>query len=183
MAQSIEEKGFRETFVGDVVALARTSRRTFYEHFADREACYLALFDWALEEVMGRVAGAVAAESPWERQVDDALAAWLDTLAQRPKLWWSFTRELPALGQPGAERQHAGILRFAQLLVNLVEAGRRSQPQLKAKPLTLDEATIIVGGMRELVINASEQGRDPRELRPVAARTVNAILGATVLGG
>ena len=181
MADSIQAKGYRETFVGDVVRIARTSRRSFYENFADREACFLALFEWAQGEVMERVAAAVTPESPWNRQVDDALAAWLQTLSERPQLWWSFTRELPALGHAGAERQHAAILRFAELLVNLVEAGRRSQPRLGAQPLTLDEAIIIVGGLRELVISASEQGRDVRELRPVAARAVNAILGATVL--
>ena len=41
MAASIEEKGYRETFVGDVVRIARTSRRTYYEHFRDRDACFL----------------------------------------------------------------------------------------------------------------------------------------------
>ncbi len=45
MAASIEAKGYRETTVADVVRLARTSRRTFYEHFVDRESCFLALFD------------------------------------------------------------------------------------------------------------------------------------------
>jgi AcrR family transcriptional regulator len=179
MAASIEQKGYRETFVGDVVRIARTSRRSFYENFSDREDCFLALFDWTVDGVMAQVAAAVRAESPWEEQVDSALAAWLDSLAARPKLWTSFTRELPAAGQEGAARQHAGVLRFAELLVALVEAGRRRQPQLEAKSLTIEEAIIIVGGLRELAVTASEQGRDVRELRPLAARTVNAILDAT----
>lgn len=182
MAQSIEEKGYRATFVGDVVRIARTSRRSFYENFADREECFLALFEWAVDDVMAQVAAAVSADSPWEQQVDDALTAWLGTLAARPKLWWSFTRELPALGEKGAARQHGGVIRFAELLVALVEAGRRHQPQLGAKPLTIEEAIIIVGGLRELAVTASEQGRDVRELRPFAARTINGILDATVLG-
>jgi hypothetical protein len=41
-------------------------------------------------------------------------------------------------------------------------------------------ALIIVGGLRELVISAAEQGRDMRELRPIAARTIKGILRATV---
>jgi AcrR family transcriptional regulator len=182
MAESIEAKGYRETFVGDVVSIAHTSRRSFYENFVDREDCFLALFDWAVGDVMSRVAAAVAPDTPWAQQVDDALEAWLGTLAERPKLWWSFTRELPALGREGAAHEHGGVLRFAELLVGLVEAGRRSQPELGARPLALDEAIIIVAGLRELVVTASEQGRDLRELRPVAARTINAILGAAVLG-
>ena len=181
MSELIEEKGYRETFVGDVVRLARTSRRSFYENFADREACFLALFDWAHEEMMGAVAGAVSPEGPWEQQVDDALDAWLDALAARPRLWWSFARELPALGEEGTARQREGIERFAELLVSLVESGRRKQPQLGAQPLTKDQAIIIVGGLRELIVSASESGRDVRKLRPVAAETIMAILEATVL--
>ncbi len=180
MAQSIEEKGYRETFVGDVVRLARTSRRSFYENFADREACFLELFDWATGDVMDRVAGAVSPEAPWEEQVDDALGAWLDALLERPGLWWSFTRELPALGRQAAEHQHSAIVRFAQLLVTLVESGRQRQPQSAVRQLTIDEAIIIVGGLRELTITASEQERDVRELEPAAARVVRSILGATV---
>ncbi|MFI5067448.1 MAG: TetR family transcriptional regulator, partial [Streptosporangiales bacterium] len=34
LAEAIRERGFRESTVADVVRHARTSRRTFYEHFA-----------------------------------------------------------------------------------------------------------------------------------------------------
>jgi AcrR family transcriptional regulator len=181
MAQSIEDKGYRETFVGDVVRIARTSRRSFYENFADRDACFLALFDWAQEEMMGAVAAAVSSEDPWERQVNRALEAWFGVLAARPRLWWSFSRELPALGEEGTTRQRWGIERFADLLVSLVESGRRKQPQLGAGPLSKDQAIIIVGGLRELIVSASEQGRDLSKLRPVAAQTIMGILTASVL--
>jgi hypothetical protein len=40
---------------------------------------------------------------------------------------------------------------------------------------------IIVGGLRELMVISSQQGRDPRELRASATAAVNAILNATVL--
>jgi AcrR family transcriptional regulator len=181
MAESIEEKGYRETFVGDVVRLARTSRRSFYEQFADREACFLALFDATSEDVIEQVTAAVSPESPWEQQADDAIRTWLNAMMARPRLWQSFTRELPGLGQDGAARQRAAIERFARRLVDLVDAGRRKHPELGARPLTLDQAIVIVGGLRELVVSASEQGRDVRELGPIAAETVMAILGATVL--
>lgn len=181
MAQSIEEKGYRETVVGDVVRIARTSRRSFYANFADRDACFLALFDRAHEEMMDAVAGAPSPEAPWDQQVDDALDAWLGHLAGRPRLWWSFARELPALGEEGTSRQHAAIERFAELLVGLVESGRRKQPQLGARPLSKDQALIIVGGLRELIVSASEQGRDVRKLHPVAAQTIMGILTASVL--
>jgi AcrR family transcriptional regulator len=182
MAQSIEEKGYRQTVVADVVRIARTSRRNYYEQFEDREACFLAVFDDANAEAIEQIAAAVRPELPWEEQVDAALGAYLDVIAARPKLWQSFARELPALGQEGAARQRTTIARFAELLIALVESGRAAQPELDPKPVTMDLALIIVGGLRELIVSAAEQGRDLRELRPVAAQTIKAILRATVFG-
>ena len=168
MAASIEEKGYRDTFVGDVVRIARTSRRTYYEHFKDRDACFLALFDACNDDVIERITAAVEPERPWEEQVDAALWAYLEAVVERPALWQSFARELPALGREGAARQHATIARFAELLVQLA-------------PVTMDTAIMIVGGMRELIVSAAEQGRDVRKLQPVAAQTIKAILGAALL--
>jgi AcrR family transcriptional regulator len=181
LAQSIEEKGYRDTVVADVVRIARTSRRNFYEHFKDRDALFLALFDAANEEVIEAVAAAARPDRPWDEQVDAALGAYMDAMVARPALWMSFARELPALGKEGAERQRATLARFAELLVNLVESGRRAQPELESNPLTIEMATVIVGGLRELIVSAAEQGRDIRELRPIAAQTIKAILDATVL--
>jgi AcrR family transcriptional regulator len=181
MAASIEEKGYRETTVADVVRLARTSRRTFYEHFEDRESCFLALFDSTNDAMMHEIADAVAPREPLGDQVDRALDAYIHNVAAQPALYRSFVRELPGLGQAGADRQLAVIERFAQLLVELVESGRREQPELGARPLTLDTAIMIVGGMRELAVISLQQGRDVRELRGVAGQTVKAILAGTLL--
>jgi AcrR family transcriptional regulator len=180
MAQSIEEKGYRHTVVGDVVRIARTSRRRYYQHFKDRDSCFLAVFEDANAGAIAKIAAAVKPERPWEEQVDAALGAYLDVMVARPRLWQSFARELPATGHEGAARQRAAITRFAELLIALVESGREAQPELDTRPLTIDLALIIVGGLRELVVSAGEQGRDLRELRPVAAQTIKAILRATV---
>jgi AcrR family transcriptional regulator len=181
MATSIKEKGYRETTVADVVRIARTSRRNFYEHFQDREACFLALFEETNDAMMERIATAVHPDEPLDHQVDRALDAYLDNVTAQPALYQSFVRELPGLGQAGAERQIAVIERFARLLVSLVESGRREQPELGARPLTIDMAVIIVGGLRELMVISLQQSRDVRELRASAADAVKAILNASVL--
>jgi AcrR family transcriptional regulator len=181
LATSIEDKGYRASTVADIVRLAKTSRRTFYEYFADRDACFLALLEETNEVVMERLAAAVDPASPPEQQVDAALDAYLGAVLSRPALHMSFVRELPALGPAGAARQRAMIERFAQLLVDLVNAGRRAHPELDARPLPFDLAVIIVGGVRELMVIAAQQGRDVRELRRSAADAVKAILDAAVL--
>ena len=181
MAASVEERGYAETTVADVVRIARTSRRTFYEHFGDRADCFLALFDATNDQVIAAITAAVDPSEEWERQVEQALGAYLDAVVSRPALFQSFVRELPALGERGAEHQRAGIERFARQLVELVEQGRREQPGLDAGPLGLDEAIMIVGGVRELMVIAAQQGRDVRELRPAIAAVVNAIVRSAVV--
>ena len=45
MLDAVGEQGYVATSVADVLSRAGVSRRTFYEHFADKEACFLQAFD------------------------------------------------------------------------------------------------------------------------------------------
>jgi AcrR family transcriptional regulator len=181
MEQAIEEKGYRQTTVADVVRIARTSRRSFYEHFADRDACFLALFDANNDAIMQEIAASVSPELPWDEQINRSLAIYLDLIAGRPGLSKSFAHELAALGEAGAERERASHEHFAELLVTLVESGRRERRERANHPFTMDMASMIVGGLHELTINAIQHGRDVHELQPLAAKAISAILNATVL--
>lgn len=43
-AKAVEERGFGNVRIGDIVRHASVSRRTFYEHFASKEECFEAAF-------------------------------------------------------------------------------------------------------------------------------------------
>ena len=60
MVQTVADKGYPATTVADVVERAGVSRKTFYEQFPDREACFLAAYDAGVEYVLGRLAEAGA---------------------------------------------------------------------------------------------------------------------------
>src|ERR1700759_253528 len=124
MAAAIEEEGYRDTTVADVVRLARTARRNFYEHFAGRDACCLALFDATNEAMMREIADAVQPDRPLDEQVDRAVDAYIDNVAATPALYRSFVRELPGLGQAGADRGLATLGRVGGVLGGFGEAGR-----------------------------------------------------------
>jgi AcrR family transcriptional regulator len=180
MGVSVEQKGFRDTAVADVVRIARTSRRSFYEHFRDREACFIALFEATTEEMMRAVGDAVS-RGPWQQQVDAALRGYFDSVAARPRLFRSFARELPALGRAGAERQRAVLERFADTLVGLAESGDGKRAGAPVSTLGRDAAIMIVSGLRELTVSALEQRRELDELSASAAPIVKAIIAAAVL--
>src|SRR4029450_5091510 len=74
---SIAEDGYPRTTVADIVRRARTSRRTFYEHFESREACFVALLTDANAAQVRQIAGAVDPHAPWRNQVRQAVEAWV----------------------------------------------------------------------------------------------------------
>ena len=181
MATSIKDKGYRDTTVADVVRLARTSRRSFYEQFEDRDACFLALFDATNQAMLEEIAAAVHPDHPLEEQVDAAVDAYVSHVSDQPALYASFVRELPGLGEAGAVRGQVTLERFAEMLVGLVEAGREEQPDLISRSLDMDTAIIIVGGLRELLVISLQQGREMRELRASIGRTIKSILIGSVM--
>lgn len=174
LAESIRERGYRATKITDVVAHARTSRRSFYEQFEDRDDCFLALFDAIGDVLAAAVADAVDPAAPWEAQVDQALGAYLDAIAAEPELTVSFHREMPALGEAGAARQRAGIESFAELLMRLVAT--ESMQREGVEPVSRAKAVMLVGGLREVVTHAVEAGTDLDEVRVAAAEVIKGAL-------
>ncbi len=98
MAAAIGERGFRESTIADVVRHARTSRRTFYEHFASKQDCFIALLQEANAEMVRQIAAAVDPRAPWDTQVRQAIEAWIACAQSQPTLTLSWIREVPALG-------------------------------------------------------------------------------------
>jgi len=174
LAGCVRKQGLRSTTVADIVARARTSRRTFYEHFADKEACFLALFEERNAASMAAVAGAVDPNSPWDEQVDRAVDAFVDTLATDPELGVSFTRELPVLGAAAATAQRIAVEHFSELIVRLVDSP--AMREAGVRPVDSLTALLLVGGLRELVIHTAEHGGDLSAIRPVAKTVVKAVL-------
>jgi AcrR family transcriptional regulator len=167
MAEAIrDEGGFRAVTVAEVVRRARTSRRTFYQHFDDRDACFLALFDVVSERLLTTIAEAATGEGPFGDRVDRAMAAYLGALAAEPVLARSCIEEVGSVGPDGTARVRAMNERWARQIMRLVQEAREHDPHLR--PLPLEVATIITGGFRDLVITALDQGRDLTELHDVA---------------
>ena len=75
MVAAVAERGYAATTITDVVRHARVSRRTFYEHFADKEACFLAAYDAVSDAMLARSrARRRALASGWERDQSSACA-------------------------------------------------------------------------------------------------------------
>ena len=166
MAECIRADGFQGTTVADVVRRARTSRRTFYQHFEDRESCYLALFDVVTERVLDIIGEAGTGEGPWTERVDRTLAAYFGVLVAEPQLTRSYMQEMPGLVAGGAAHVRAGNERAARQLVRMAAEAGEHDPSVR--PLSFEAALVVVGGLRELIMWALDEDRDVGELHAVA---------------
>jgi AcrR family transcriptional regulator len=72
LADSIAERGYAATTIADIVRHARVSKRTFYEQFADKEACFLDLYSQTSDELVALIAAAASGDAPWEQRLEAA---------------------------------------------------------------------------------------------------------------
>jgi AcrR family transcriptional regulator len=176
MAAAIRERGaFRSVTVAEVVRHAQTSRRTFYQHFEDREQCFLALFDVVAEALLETIANAATgAGHSFAERVDRALAAYLGAIAAEPVVSRAIIQETSAIVPAGMNRQRAMNERWARQIMVMIDEARADDPTLR--PLSFEAATIITGGYRDLVLSALEEGRDLTELQDVAGDVLQRIV-------
>lgn len=80
----IAEKGAAGATIEAIVKAAGVSSVTFYEHFRDKEACFLAAFERALGELRAEVVAAAAGEEEWEGRMRTGLAALLAAVDADP---------------------------------------------------------------------------------------------------
>jgi AcrR family transcriptional regulator len=121
MAQVARERGAGASTVADVVARSGVSRRTFYELFADRDDCFRAAFEQAVERAGGRVLPACESAVGWQERMRAGLEALLEFLDDEPDL--GALCVVDALGAgPAALERRAGVV---QALIDVVHEGRR----------------------------------------------------------
>jgi AcrR family transcriptional regulator len=157
MAETVAAKGYAGTTVGDVVAGAGVSRKTFYEHFADKEECFLAAFDSGVDALLGAIAAAQPVDATRMGLVRARVRAYLTTLAARPAFARTFLIEVFAAGPRALERRQRVHARFEEFLKGLHAEARLEFPDL---PEVRDVVWVAaVGALNEVVSQHLHEGR------------------------
>jgi AcrR family transcriptional regulator len=153
LVDTVAEVGYSATTVARITKAASVSRRTFYQHFADKEACFLATYEMVADHVLSSMRAAAGSYGEWAQKVRAALATMLSFFAAEPALARLYMIEPNAAGGEVAARHQATLRGFAELLEECHPApeGNRSLP--KATEETL------VGGVASLVIREISAGR------------------------
>lgn len=176
LADSIAERGYRETTIADIVRHARTSKRTFYQEFSSKEECFLELLWTANQEMIGQIRAAVDPEAPWRTQIHQAIDAYIAAMKSRPAVMLSWIRELPALGEAVLSMQRRGVEELTNMLVDLSDSPGFRRAHIP--PASRQLAVILIGGLRELTAQTVEDGRDMDEVVDAAVAASVALLHA-----
>ncbi|HWW68095.1 MAG TPA: TetR/AcrR family transcriptional regulator [Solirubrobacterales bacterium] len=140
----VAKRGYNAVTVELIVKRARVSYKTFYAHFANKEECFLELFDAVMAQTRAQIDDAVAAESgaPWPQQVIAGLRALFDAFIADPLIARASIVEAPTVGPLIIERYEKAMT----VLSPLLRQGRAIDgPQPDELPETLEDT--LAGGV------------------------------------
>ncbi len=137
---AVEDVGYARMTVAQVIGRARVSRKTFYDVFADREDCFLAAFEQALDQATVAAQEAFDSEPAWREGVRSALARLLVLMDEEPGLAKLCVVEALAAGDRVLERRAEVLDRLA----SVIDQGRALSATREPPEVTAEG---VVGGV------------------------------------
>lgn len=157
--QAVKERGFVATTISDLVARAGVSRRSFYEHFENKEECLLATYDALIERLTARIAESFDREADWKTQIEAFVRALFEASSDRPDAARLVSVEMGAAGPVGIERWARDADRLAAFVSYIFEhaPGEGTMPPALARG--------IVGALRTILYARVRRERSIRSLK------------------
>jgi AcrR family transcriptional regulator len=152
IAQAVAEKGYAAVTVADIVDRASVSRSTFYEQFADKEACFLSAFNFGVEYVLGQMREAweaLADKDDWRAHVRSDMTTYLRVLGSEPAFARALHVEALAAGPVTLERRAEMFALFAGRTQRIYDLARHQHPSLP--PLPPEAFVLHTGGIDEMI--------------------------------
>jgi AcrR family transcriptional regulator len=169
VGRAVAAKGFAAATIDDIVRGAGVSKKTFYEHFQDKEDCFLAAYEQASAELREHMVEARAGEVGWLARTRAGIVAYLRWLAAEPALARVFLIEVAAAGPRALERRERLRDRYAELISERRENGA---------DLPFEVFHAVVAAVDDVVVrHIRERGaEDLPELEPVLLYLQTALL-------
>jgi AcrR family transcriptional regulator len=158
---TVGERGYGPTTIADIAAAAGISKKTFYEHFTDKQACFLAAYDDGSKALFSAVVSAAraavdAGEGPVE-QLRLSTGAYLDFMAREELYARVFFLETFSAGPEAVARQRQCRADFAGSLRRWHSSARRTHPDWpEGTALRYEAAT---GGVHEVTLGRVATGK------------------------
>jgi AcrR family transcriptional regulator len=151
IAQVVAERGYAAATVADIVDRASVSRSTFYEQFPDKEACFIAAFEYGVDFVLRRMSKAREQldGADWRDHIRADLGTYLTVLAREPAFARALHVEILAAGPVALARRAEVLAVFSDRNRAIHADGRRADPSLPDLPAVAFD--LHAGGVDELI--------------------------------
>jgi AcrR family transcriptional regulator len=172
MAAVVQKKAYTAITIADIVQAAGVSKRSFYEQFESKEACFLALYRAASASALRTLRETVSPGEGWQTQVEQGLHAYLSHLAAGAGLLRALFIDIHDLGEPGAKARREVMHGLAGFMLDTVNSSPRASST--SASFTPALAMAAVGGVNELILMAIEANEVERlaDLTPTCIQLV-----------
>jgi AcrR family transcriptional regulator len=174
--EAVAEHGYGATTIAQITGAAKLSRRTFYEHFSNKEDCFSAAYEVSFSYIRDEMLAAAAGQEEWPRRVRAGLAGLLSMFAEHPELATFFLIAPTNAGDEMADRHH---LAMRELVSGLIE-GAPKAPSGSGKASEIREQA-LAGGISRLIVRKVTVG-EAEELPELLPALVELVL-RPFLGG
>jgi AcrR family transcriptional regulator len=169
--------GYSAMSIEEIIGTAGVSRRTFYDHFRGKPDVFLAATETVTDRLVARVRAACEVADSFPASVRNALAAFLQFLADEPRYADFLIVEVVAAGPEAISHRNNVMDAFAEL----VRRGAESAPAARRPPDLAAET--IIGGIYEVVFSRvllGETGELPKLLPDLSYSLMQPYLGDEV---
>ncbi|MCP9488745.1 MAG: TetR/AcrR family transcriptional regulator [Solirubrobacteraceae bacterium MAG38_C4-C5] len=166
--------GYAEASAEAISREAGMSKATFYEHFANKEECVMALVDHAMDQTLIRMLDAARrAGDDWSVRHRAGVRAFLELVESAPDTARVALIEVVGAGPRALERRDRALEIMAQSMYEDARRGARDSGFA-----TVDDAYACVGAIFELTSRQLRRGHPPRmgDLEPIVERLVLGIV-------
>jgi AcrR family transcriptional regulator len=147
VAQAAAGLGYAEMSVETIIARAGVSRRTFYEHFRNKEDAFLAAYDAAVHQQARCIRRAYFRQTTVRERLRAGIRAYMQFMASEPELARMCIVEVLAAGPQAIARRNEAMRMFAEIIEDNIH---ELIPGCQRAALTSET---IVGGIHEVVFN------------------------------
>jgi AcrR family transcriptional regulator len=169
LATVLESKTLAELYADDIVRTAGVSKRTFYQHFKNKQECFLALYEENSAYIMTTLLHATQDESlSMVERVERGAEVYLAAMQAQAPLMKRLYIDILTLGSEGLAARRRVIGMFALLITDMYSKEQQRLPSLPDIPEVM--LTGIIAGLNELILYRIEDGKAD-ELTELASTT------------
>jgi AcrR family transcriptional regulator len=142
MAELTAEKGYAAVTIQDVVSRGGVAKRTFYEYFGDKEACFHAAGRHLAEQIMQALTVPHDPDVDLYRRAEASIRGLAQVLVDKPAYARAFVVEVWAAGPEAIKRRLETNRQLAQMLVGFSRDVSRHRSQ--ARPVSESHALAVI---------------------------------------